>query len=272
MAEHLSVETPVGALAVRTTGAPGRPVALLWHSLFVDDRSWARVEPDFAADHRLVLITGPGHGRSPGPGRRYSLEDCAAAALAVLDALETQEPVDWVGNAWGGHVGVVFAATWPQRCRSLVAAGTPVHAYRLKDRLRVQTLLALYRAVGPVPYLQKAVAEALLSARTRERDPEALELVRTSFAGADRAGMINAIESISLRRPDLTPMLPLVVVPTLFITGSDHPDWTPAQAEAASRLLPHGSALTVDHAAYLVPLEAPAEVARAVRELWSRAA
>lgn len=180
--------------------------------------------------------------------------------------------MDWVGNAWGGHVGVVFAATWPQRCRSLVAAGTPIHAYRLKDRLRVQALLALNHVIGAVPYLQNAVAEALLSARTRERDPEALELVRTSFAGADRAGMVNAIESISLHRPDLTPMLSLVVVvvPTLFITGSDHPDWTPAQVEAASRLLPHGSALSVDHAAYLVPLDAPAELAQAVREFWSR--
>jgi pimeloyl-ACP methyl ester carboxylesterase len=38
------------------------------------------------------------------------------------------EAVDWVGNAWGGHVGILFAAVNPNRCRSLVTIGTPVHA------------------------------------------------------------------------------------------------------------------------------------------------
>ncbi|GGG65997.1 putative hydrolase, alpha/beta fold protein [Kocuria dechangensis] len=268
MSEHFRLETPVGTLAVRTVGDPGLPVALLWHSLFVDDSSWTRVERDLAADRRLVLVTGPGHGASSDPGHRYTLEDCAAAAAAVIDALEIQEPVDWVGNAWGGHVGIVFAATWPQRCRSLIAIGAPVHAYTLKNRLRVRALLDVYRLAGPVTFIRDAVAGALLSAQTHQRDREAQRLVRSAFAGADRHGMANAVESISLRRPDLTPMLSLVSVPTLFITGSEHPDWSPAQAEAASRLLPHGSAATVDEAAYLAPLEEPAEVTRLVRNFW----
>lgn len=50
------------------------------------------------------------------------------AAVTVLDALGLQEPVDWVGNAWGGHVGVVFAAVHAQRCRSLVVIGAPISA------------------------------------------------------------------------------------------------------------------------------------------------
>jgi pimeloyl-ACP methyl ester carboxylesterase len=92
---------------------------VLWHSLFVDDRTWNRVEDDLARARSLVIITGPGHGNNPDPGRRYDVDECAEAAADVLAALRVDEPVDWVGNAWGGHVGVVFAARWPQRCRTL---------------------------------------------------------------------------------------------------------------------------------------------------------
>ena len=86
MAEARRIATRVGLLAVRVVGE-GRP-AVLWHSLFVDDRSWQRVEQELGEDRRLVIITGPGHGGSADPGRRYSLDDCAAAAGEVLAALE----------------------------------------------------------------------------------------------------------------------------------------------------------------------------------------
>jgi pimeloyl-ACP methyl ester carboxylesterase len=166
---------------------------------------------------------------------------------------------------------VVFAAVHAQRCRSLVAIGAPISAYPLKDRLRTQALVALYRTTGPQEIVVEAVTKALLSARTRQDDPEALELVRSSFTGADRAGTLNAVESIWLHRPDLTPMLSLVRVPTLFITGTAHPDWSPEQAQDAAGLLPHGSAEAIDGTAYLAALEAPEEVAGLVRRFWASA-
>ena len=46
MNERQMVETLLGALAVRVRGEG--PVAVLWHSLFVDDSTWNRVEDDFA--------------------------------------------------------------------------------------------------------------------------------------------------------------------------------------------------------------------------------
>jgi pimeloyl-ACP methyl ester carboxylesterase len=135
MNERQMVQTGLGALAVRVRGEG--PVAVLWHSLFVDDRTWNRVEEDLARARRLVIITGPGHGASPDPGRRYNMDECAEAAADGLAALGVGEPVDWVGNAWGGHVGVVFAARWPERCRTLVTLGTPIQSYTLSERLRL---------------------------------------------------------------------------------------------------------------------------------------
>ena len=269
MSTH-EVQSRVGRLKVTVVDeGVHQSTALLWHSLFVDERTWERVVPDLAQDRRLVLVTGPGHGTSGDPGHRYSMEDCAEAALEVLDRVGPQGPVDWVGNAWGGHVGTVFAAAHPGRVRTLVAAGTPVHPYPIRDRLRTQALLVLYRTLGPTRYLADAVVDALLSDRTRTEDPAAVDLVRDCFIGADRRGLANAIVSISLRRSDLAPLLPSVLAPTLLVTGDAHPDWSPAQMRAAAALIPQGSSHVVAGSAYLTPLEAPAELSRCIREFWS---
>ena len=42
MDERRRIQTRVGSLAVRVRGEG--PPAVLWHSLFVDERSWQRVE------------------------------------------------------------------------------------------------------------------------------------------------------------------------------------------------------------------------------------
>ena len=267
MAEGRRIPTRVGHLAVRVVGQ-GRP-AVLWHSLFVDDRSWQRVEQELAEDRRLVIITGPGHGSSTDPGRRYSLDDCAAAAGEVLAALDIREPVDWVGNAWGGHVGIVFASTWPDRCRTLVTLGTPVQAYGRPERLLFRSLLAVYSVVGMVSYLSSGIRDALLSPTTRAKNPEAVAVVLDSLRTMRRRNLANAMVSISLQRPDLTPRLGAIRCPTVFVTGSDHPEWTADQAEAGSRLLLAGTAVVVPDTAYLTPLEAPEETIRIVRGCWA---
>lgn len=269
MSEHL-VNTRVGKLKVSVEGeGQQRPTALLWHSLFVDEHTWEWVLPDLVQERQLVLVTGPGHGSSGDPGRRYTLDDCAEAALEVLDALGIVSPVDWVGNAWGGHVGILFAAHHPDRVRTLVTAGTPTHPYGPADRLSTSVLLAVYRVVGPIAYLTNAVADALLSERTRTSDPSAARLVRDCFVAADRARMANAVVSVSFNRLDLKPVLSAVQAPTLFITGAEHPDWSPEQMQAAAALLPNGATRVVDGAAYLVPLEAPTEFANHVRDFWA---
>jgi pimeloyl-ACP methyl ester carboxylesterase len=267
--ERMRIPTRVGVLAVRTRGEG--PPAVLWHSLFVDDRSWGRVEEELARDRRLVIITGPGHGTSGDPGHRYSLDDCAAAVDEVLVALGIDGPLDWVGNAWGGHVGIVFAATRPDRCRTLVTLGTPVQAYTRSEQLLFRVLLAVYRVTGMIGYLSSGISDALLSARTRADDPEAVAIVLDCLRTMERPALANAMRSISLGRPDLTPRLDAVRCPSVFVTGSDHEGWTPEQAEAKSRLLVKGSVAVVPDTAYLTPLEAPAETIRIIRDLWAGA-
>lgn len=115
------------------------------------------------------------------------------------------------------------------------------------------------------------MVETLLSASTRQSDPEAVALVRRSFVEADPRRLRNAVVSISLRREDLAALLPDINVPTLMITGEQHSGWTPAQAAAVITTMPAGRTAAVADAAYLVPLEQPDAVVAQLRDFWASA-
>ena len=202
MRDRHTIETRVGRLAVQAVG--DGPTAVLWPSLFMDERSWDRLLPTLTQDRRLVIINGPGHGASGDPGRRYGLHDCVTAAGQVLDRLAIGGAVDWVGNAWGGHVGLRFAADRPAQCRSLITLGTPVAALSRSERRQTYPLLVVYGVLGPIELVLSGVTEVLLSAYTRAHDPEAVELVRDSLQHANRRMLRTAVVSISLGREDLT--------------------------------------------------------------------
>lgn len=268
MDEREIIETTVGPVAVRVVGEG--PTAVLWPSLFMDGRSWDRVLPALTQDRRLVVIDGPGHGASGDPGRRYNQADCVTAAGQVLDRLTVTGPVDWVGNAWGGQVGLLFAADHPSQCRSVVTLGTPVAALSRAERRRTYPLLALHGVLGAIELVLSGVTDVLLSSHTRANDPEAVDLVRDSLKHANRRMLRNAVMSISLGREDLTSLLPHITTPTLIVTGREHTGFTPAQAQAAAGLIPNGRAAIVTDAAYLVPLEAPTATSTLIREFWAQ--
>ncbi len=270
MRQRVFVETRVGRLAVDQAGSDaGSPAALLWQSLFMDERSWQRLLPLLPQDRRYVVVTGPGHGASGDPGRRYTLAACADAAAEVLDTLGITEPVDWVGNAWGGHVGVVYAVARPARIRSLVTICSPIQQLSRAERWQTRSLLLAHRLVGPAGFIVDAVSEAMLSPASRKDDPEALALVRDSVRSADPRMLRNAVSSISLHREGLASLLPLLGAPTLMITGGDDRGWTPEQLHAAVHDVPDGQAAVVPGAAYLAPFEQPASVARLVDGFWA---
>jgi pimeloyl-ACP methyl ester carboxylesterase len=132
---------------------------------------------------------------------RFTLQDCVGVALDVLDHLGIDEPVDWLGHAWGGHVGTLFVAAHPDRCRSLAAIGAPIHALSPADRRQIVLLRWLYRLAGPVPPLVNLLVDALLGPLARAEDAQGAALVADAFRRADRRGMQAAIGWLSLGRP-----------------------------------------------------------------------
>ena len=91
----------------------------------MDSRSWGPLADILSIQRQVATIDGPGYGASSPIHRDFSLGECASAAGEVLDALGLGA-VDWIGNAWGGHVGIMLAATEPHRLRSLTTIAAPI--------------------------------------------------------------------------------------------------------------------------------------------------
>jgi hypothetical protein len=131
---------------------------------------------------------------------------------------------------------------------------------------RLGSLAVRVRGEGPVAVLWHS--NVLLSPTTQAQDPEADVLVLDCWRSMNRAGLINAVVSISLRRPDLTSRLAQIQCPTLFVTGSDHAGWTPEQAERANAR--RCATEVIPNAAYLIPFEATDRTIKLVRDFWAR--
>ena len=261
------VPTRLGDLRVEVCGAG--PTAVLWHSLFVDSTTWEQVRGPLSAVRRLIIIDGPSHGGSAAASRIFTLEECAGAALDVLDHLGVTAPVDWVGNAWGGHVGTLVAGASPARCRTLVTIGTPVHPLTPRERVKCTLLVGLYRLTGPVGPLINLVSDALLGSHSAVRKPADARLVGDAIRRATRKGLYLAMRSVMLNRRDLTSGLGAVTVPTLVVAGADDAMWTPDQARAAASLPSRGTSCVVPGGGHVAPLlEGASALTEAITTFW----
>ncbi len=111
-----------------------------------------------AATARCTPIDGPSHGKSEAVPRDFTFDELGAAAEQALDRLGLTEPVDWVGNAWGGHVGIRLATG--SRLRTLTTIGTPIQGFTLGEKLtKAWPLVGIYRFTGPNGFIVEAALE-----------------------------------------------------------------------------------------------------------------
>ena len=264
---RIAVPTALGRVSVATHG-DGRPT-LLWHSMFVDGTSWDELLPLLGGDRRLLVVDGPGYGWSDPLRRVVGVSESVRVAEQVVNALAPGEPVDWVGNAWGGHVGMELAATRPALVRSLVAISAPTQPIDAAARRRIQLLIPVLRAVGPVGPVRDAVLTGVLTDASRQQ-ARIVDIVQAGLARPSRASLANTVRSFILNRIDIAGLLPRIQAPSLFVAGSDRGDWTPKQAAAAAALVSDAETTVVSGGRTLIPLEQPAALARTLLDFWAR--
>jgi pimeloyl-ACP methyl ester carboxylesterase len=265
--EPIRVPTVLGEVAVHVLGE-GRPT-VLWHELFVDGSSWGYLVPALLPGRRLLLVDGPGWGRSDRLPRRARDADAVTAAAEVLAAVAAGTPVDWVGDGWGGRIGMALAATRPERIRSLVAIASSPQRLDPAVARRFRRALPLLRLIGPlVPSVRDPIFDRLLAPESR-MEPGTVGAVLDALALAGGLSRARAVRAFLIDRADLTDLLPAIEAPSLFVAGGDDPDWRPEDAERAAALAPFARAAVVPRARALVPLEEPQRLAQLIREFWA---
>ena len=262
------VPTRLGRLHVRLVG--DGPTTVLWSSMFVDSHTWDPVLPLLPQGRRYALVDPPGLGLSEPLREASDIAGAADAATDLLAGLGVDGPVDWVGNAFGGHVGFKLG-TRAGLLRSLVAVSSPARPVDAPLRRQITLLLPILRTAGPVGPVRTAILTAMLTDASRDSAP-LRQVVEDSLARPTRRSMALAVRSFILNRVDVTAELADLTVPSLFVGSDDRGDWSPQDAEDAARVAPDATAVTVEQARTLVPLEQPEALASHLCRFWDRLA
>ncbi len=255
-----TVPTVLGDLYVDDRGDEGQPVAFLWPSLFNDHRMWHHQIAELrTAGWRTLALDPPGHGASKGVDRDFTMDECAQAAVEVLDAFGVRTPVVVLGTSWGGMIAPRIALRAPDRIRGLVLFNTTAESATPFERVK-NTLLTVLLAIGA---LDKIVDDMIVSANvtpeTRRRDPEiGIELVRR-FRSWNRRGLIHTVRSVLVNRDATLDVLPRVQAPALVVSGKQDVTLPSIHSRRIAAKLPNARHVDVAGAAHLVPLEQPNE-------------
>ncbi|MBJ8345651.1 alpha/beta fold hydrolase [Antrihabitans sp. YC2-6] len=270
-ARSVFVLTNLGSLHVQDAGPSGGLVALLWPSLFSDgETSWgAQLAGLHSRGWRTVLVDPPGTGSSRPSPRRFTMEECAEAALDILDALEVERAAI-LGLSWGGFVALRVALAAPQRVTALVLSNTSARGMSFAERQRDRLNSALVR-VGVPGGPGRLVVAGMLSAHTRRIHPGFVADMATKVNDLDAAGLSRAMRSVLVERGTVVDDLDQITAPTLVIAGADDKALParPHSEELANGIA--GAKLAVlERVAHLAPREAPTRVAALLTEFLSR--
>ena len=240
-------------LAYRIDGAPrAAPWVVLSHSLACDHAMW---DPQMEAlrDFRVLRFDTRGHGASEAPVGEYTMDQLAADAHALLDALGI-ERFHFVGLSMGGMIGQQLALRVPLRMATLTLAdttsrypaaarpsgnsGSPWCAHKAWARWCRRRWSA-----GSPPHSGSSNIDTVAGIAARIR--------ATPVAGY--IGCAHAISHI-----DLTARLPTIDCPTLVIVGADDQGTPPAMAEEIVRAIEGSRLEVIPAAAHLSNIEQPA--------------
>ena len=243
----------------------GTPVVFL-HAFPLNRTMWAPQTSALAADWRCVAIDFRGFGESDAAGP-HSIDRYADDVAELLDAIEVQRAIV-VGLSMGGYVAFSLWRRHARRVRALVLADTRAGADSPETRERRHELMALARSAGVGAVADRQLV-GLLGKTTRERRPDIENAMRAIAASATVDGITGGLEAM-LGRPDSTPTLTTLAIPTLIVVG-DEDVITPAKEARAMHATIRDSSLEVlAKAGHLSSVERPAAFNAVLSEFLDR--
>jgi pimeloyl-ACP methyl ester carboxylesterase len=237
------------------TGGEGRPVLLI-HGYPLDGTIW---EPQITGLGETARIIAPdlrGHGASaPAPGP-YSMDLLAEDCANVLEALEISEPVVVGGLSMGGYIALAFYRNFPKQVAGLVLAATRAGADSPEGKAGRDAAAKLAQDMG-ADAIAASMLPKMLAPSTYETQPALVAKVQKMMAATSVEGIIGDLAAMK-NRPDSTPLLPEISVPTLIIHGAEDQILPRSEAEVMYKAIPDAQMKILANAGHLISLEQPA--------------
>ena len=160
-----SVQTASGKISYMEQGTG--PVALFVHGVLLNGHLWRHQLAHLSDIRRCIAVDLLAHGDTEiAPDQDVSVTANANMLKEFLDALKIEQ-VDLVGNDSGGGIAQIFAASYPERVRSLTLTDCDTHDNWPPEAFK--PFLAMAAAGG-----LRGTLDAMLSDKSIYRSPQAL--------------------------------------------------------------------------------------------------
>lgn len=259
----MTSEISIGSFLDYDKVGNGRTVVLL-HAFPLCNAMWRHQAAAISSSHQVLMPNYRGFGESSPFKQEPSIDRLADDVASLLDSLKIATPVVLGGLSMGGYVALAVARKYPERLRALILADTrgepddePAKAGRDKliDSMRTQSARELIDQLLP----------KLLSAETRANRPDIVEEVRRMAAVQTPEAIIAALKVLR-NRPDASPTLANIRIPTLVLVGSEDSLTPPTMAEALANAIAGARIARIPGAGHLSNLEQPELFNAALRE------
>jgi pimeloyl-ACP methyl ester carboxylesterase len=249
-------------LAYQSEGQ-GIPLLLI-HGFPLNSQMW---EPQIRSLSNQASVLAPdlrGHGDSEPVEGPYSMDMLADDCISLLDALDIEQPAVVCGLSMGGYITLAFYRRHPDRVRGLILAATRAGADSPEGKANRDKAIAKAKEEGTTA-IASSMLPKMLAPKTYESKPDLVEHVDNIMTSTSVPGIVGALEGMK-QRPDSTPLLGNINVPTLILHGEDD-QLIPAQdAQEMHAAIADSSLNLISNAGHLLNLEQPEKFNHLVRE------
>jgi pimeloyl-ACP methyl ester carboxylesterase/acyl-CoA thioesterase FadM len=255
--QHLAVRGIALAMDVQGDGTPilfihGFPLdRTVWRPVMAKLTGWRRIAPDLRGMGLSDLAD------------RYSMADYADDLAALLDALNAAQAVI-CGLSMGGYIAFEMLRRHRERVKALILCNTRAEADSEEGRRKRDEMIELLEREGPSA-LAETMIPKLLAPLSLGAMPQVVEHLKSMITGSPADGLAGALRAMR-DRPDSTPLLTEIAVPTLVIAGRDDQLIPPAASRKMAEAIPNAQFTLIPDAGHLAPLEQPVATSRVIAE------
>ncbi len=246
------------------------PVVLLIHGFPLDHTMWDAQRRALRDRYRVIIPDLRGFGRSASATAPLTIPGLAEELAMLLDAVGAADPVTVCGLSMGGCVALAFVKQYAARMSGLVLCdmrsvgdSAEGQATRRKMAERVMTEGSTIAAEAMMP--------RLFGPKTNEKRPEIVDKVRNTIL-ATSGRSIAAGQHALADRPDCTPWLETITVPTLVIVGEHDLISPPAEMQATAAAIPGAQYVVIPNVGHMSPMEDAPAVNAALESFLARTA
>lgn len=242
------------------------PVVFI-HGVGMSHEFWSPQLEEFQNQRFCVAYDMLGHGDSPLPPVKATLNDYAQQMDRLLDALGIKSAII-VGHSMGALVALQYALTKPERVSGVVAMNAVFLRTSHQKESIMRRLHDLSDRCSPLNVTQ--TLKRWFGDDVEPTSSPKYKILKSALENVNITGYTRSYALFATSDAVHSEELPRLAMPACFLTGELDPNSTPRMSEAMARIVPDGYAISLKGERHMMSFLAPATTNAVISQFFSK--